>query len=50
MRDLYKRYEPEALAEGIVSGHPAMPECSFPPEDVGSIILYPNAIQARQTI
>jgi cytochrome c len=52
LRELHRRYEPEmlaeALAEGILSGHPAMPSFRFGPNDVGSIILYLNAIQVRQ--
>jgi mono/diheme cytochrome c family protein len=51
-RELHKRYEPqaleEALAEGILTGHPAMPEFRFPPEDVRAVIRYLDAIQARQ--
>lgn len=30
----------EALAEGIVSGHPDMPEFKFKAEEVGAIIAY----------
>ena len=30
----------EALAEGIVSGHPAMPEFSFDPDQIDAIIAY----------
>ncbi len=37
----------EALGEGIVSGHPDMPELSFEGSDVGAIIAYLNSIQAR---
>jgi mono/diheme cytochrome c family protein len=37
----------EALGEGIVSGHPDMPEFSFEAPDVGAIIGYLNSIQAR---
>jgi cytochrome c len=53
LRELHRRYEPEmlseALAEGILTGHPAMPAFRFQPKDVRSIILYLNAIQTRQT-
>ena len=35
----------EALAEGIVTGHPAMPEFAFPPEDVDAIVAYLQSIQ-----
>ena len=53
LRELHLRYEPEvlaeALAEGILTGHPAMPSFRFGPHDVRSIILYLNEIQVRQT-
>jgi cytochrome c len=53
LRELHRRYEPEnlaeALAEGILTGHPAMPSFRFEPRDVRSIILYLNEIQERQT-
>jgi cytochrome c len=52
LRELNRRYEPEALgealAEGILTGHPAMPAFRFEPQDVRSIILYLNDIQDRQ--
>ena len=52
LRELNRRYEPEALAEalteGILTGHPAMPAFRFGPQDVRSIILYLNEIQDRQ--
>jgi cytochrome c len=35
----------EALGEGIISGHPDMPEFVFSGEDVGAIISYLKAIQ-----
>jgi mono/diheme cytochrome c family protein len=35
----------ESLAEGIVSGHPDMPEFSFESQDVASIIKYLKSIQ-----
>jgi cytochrome c len=35
----------EALAEGIMSGHPDMPEFQFDAEDVGDIIVYLKSIQ-----
>jgi mono/diheme cytochrome c family protein len=53
LRELHRRYEPEALgealAEGILTGHPAMPAFRFEPRDVRSIILYLDEIQDRQT-
>jgi cytochrome c len=52
LRELNRRYEPEALeealAEGILTGHPAMPAFRFEPQDVRSIILYLHEIQDRQ--
>lgn len=52
LRELNRRYQPEmlaeALAEGILTGHPMMPEFRFPPEDVRAIIDYLDAIQTRQ--
>lgn len=43
-RDLHKRYPPEALgealAEGISTGHPDMPEFVLTPEQVAAIIAY----------
>lgn len=43
-RDLHRKYNvehlAEALAEGIVSGHPGMPEFIFPPDDIDAIIAY----------
>jgi hypothetical protein len=37
----------EALAEGMMAGHPDMPELSFDAEDVGAIIAYLKSIQQR---
>ena len=37
----------EALGEGMVSGHPDMPEFQFDAPDVGAIIAYLKAIQTR---
>jgi mono/diheme cytochrome c family protein len=37
----------EALAEGIVSGHPDMPEFEFDAPDVSAIIAYLKSIQTR---
>ncbi|MGA2128951.1 MAG: cytochrome c, partial [Xanthobacteraceae bacterium] len=34
----------EALGEGIISGHPDMPEFKFPPGDVGAIVAYLTSI------
>jgi mono/diheme cytochrome c family protein len=37
----------EALAEGIMSGHPDMPEFEFDADEVGAIIAYLKSIQQR---
>jgi hypothetical protein len=37
----------EALAEGIQTGHPAMPEFAFEPEDVAAIIAYLESVQTE---
>ena len=37
----------EALGEGILSGHPDMPEFKFDADDVGAIIAYLKSIQRR---
>jgi cytochrome c len=48
-RTLGRRYPveslEEALGEGIISGHPDMPEFIFTGEDVGAIIAYLKSIQ-----
>jgi len=50
-RTLSKRYPieslEEALGEGLISGHPDMPEFKFESDDVGAIIAYLKAIQER---
>ncbi len=35
----------EALGEGLVAGHPEMPEAKFTPDQVGAIIAYLESIQ-----
>jgi len=37
----------EALGEGVMSGHPDMPEFAFDARDVGAIIAYLKSIQQR---
>jgi cytochrome c len=37
----------EALGEGMMSGHPDMPEFKFDADDVGAIIAYLESIQQR---
>jgi cytochrome c len=48
-RTLSQHYQVEALeeslAEGLMSGHPEMPEFSFSRHDVGAIIAYLKSIQ-----
>lgn len=48
-RNLGQRYPieslEEALGEGIMSGHPDMPEFAFDADEVGDIIAYLNSIQ-----
>lgn len=43
-RDLSKRYPieflAEALAEGIVTGHPAMPHFVFEPDEIDALLTY----------
>jgi cytochrome c len=50
-RTLGRRYAldslEEALGEGLLSGHPDMPEFRFAPHDVGAIIRYLKSIQER---
>jgi mono/diheme cytochrome c family protein len=50
-REVVKRYPvedlEESLAEGIVSGHPDMPEFTFKPEEIGAIISYLNDLKAK---
>lgn len=51
-RELHRRYDPEllaeALAEGLLTGHPLMPEFRFPPADVRAVIDYLKSIQTKQ--
>ncbi|MCW2308405.1 c-type cytochrome [Rhodobium gokarnense] len=48
-RDLGARYDvgllEEALAEGIITGHPDMPEVVLDPEDIDAFIAYLRSIQ-----
>jgi cytochrome c len=50
-RTLEHRYKleslEEALGEGIMTGHPEMPEFAFASHDVGAIIAYFRSIQER---
>lgn len=51
-RDIVHRYPvedlEESLAEGIMSGHPDMPEFSFDPDQIGWIIAYLNSLKAKE--
>lgn len=48
-RTLHLRYPvqdlEESLAEGIMSGHPEMPEFAFEPDDVSAIIVYLESLK-----
>jgi cytochrome c len=50
-RTLSRKYKieglSEALAEGLSTGHPDMPEFVFAPEEVGAIIDYLQSIQQK---
>jgi cytochrome c len=50
-RELHRRYDvenlAEALAEGIVTGHPAMPSKPYPPDDVRDLIAYLRTLEPR---
>jgi cytochrome c len=50
-REVVLRYPPdqlaEALAEGIMSGHPDMPEFTFEPLEIEAIIAYLATLEAR---
>jgi cytochrome c len=50
-RTLSKKYPietlAEALAEGLFTGHPDMPEFTFEAPDVGAILAYLESIQER---
>jgi len=51
-RDLSKRYPienlAEALAEGIVVGHPAMPRFTFEPREINALLTYISGLQNRE--
>jgi cytochrome c len=48
-RTLHERYPvdmlQEALAEGIVTGHPTMPQFSFDPDQVGDFIAFLKTLE-----
>ena len=51
-RDVAKRYPPqsleEALGEGLVTGHPDMPEFTFAPQDISAIVAYLNGLRTAR--
>lgn len=52
-RELGQRYKiddlAEALAEGLITGHPAMPEFRFTPAEVNDIVRYLKSVQTDQS-
>lgn len=48
-RTLHERYPvemlQESLAEGIITGHPTMPQFSFEPDQVGDFILFLKSLE-----
>jgi mono/diheme cytochrome c family protein len=51
-RVVVSRYDPaqlsEALAEGIVSGHPDMPVFTFRPDEIGAIVAYLKSLSPQK--
>ena len=49
LRTLHRRHPveslTEALAEGITTGHPAMPEIQLDPEEIGDFIAFLRSLQ-----
>lgn len=49
-REVVKRYPPEsleeALGEGIMSGHPDMPEYILSPEEIAAVVAYLHTLEA----
>ena len=52
-RELHRRMDVEmlgeGLAQGILTGHPAMPQFRFEPQEVVGIVRYLRSIQDRQS-
>jgi mono/diheme cytochrome c family protein len=52
-RSVVKRYPveylAEALAEGIISGHPDMPEFVFQPDEINAILAYLDSLKHPET-
>ena len=53
-RRLGERYPPgalaEAFAEGVIVGHPAMPEFELTPEEIENLVAYMEWIQAGGSV
>ncbi len=51
-RDLSKRYPvdnlAEALAEGIVTGHPAMPRFTFEPREINALLAFMHSLNGAE--
>ena len=51
-RDLSKRYAienlAEALAEGIVTGHPAMPRFTFEPREIDALLTFISSLSPSE--
>jgi cytochrome c len=49
LRELHKRYPVEALeeafAEGIVTGHPTMPQFRLAPDQIGDLIAFMKSLE-----
>lgn len=54
LRTLQERYDVdalgEALAEGILTGHPAMPEFRFNPREIGDIVDYLKSLNVARRV
>jgi mono/diheme cytochrome c family protein len=50
-REIVRRYKvsdlEEALAEGVTTGHPAMPEITLPPRQIDDLLTYLRTLQRR---
>lgn len=50
-RDIANRYSvwllAEALAEGILTGHPDMPEFVFDPDEINAILTYMESLKTK---
>jgi mono/diheme cytochrome c family protein len=53
-RDLSKRYRietlAETLAEGIVVGHPAMPQFTFSPREIDALLAFISGLKSREPV